>query len=419
MNIMYLKIFCFVIAVFVCSCTSSGKKLDIASQNISEAQESVPTEKDGSTRVPQFDVTKKYVKKEIVLNDIAEITYIPMESTNDVLLTNSIGSVSYISNDLMVMVNRKAGDCFLFDGKGKIKSKFNHRGNSGSEYVWLGEVAVDEKNKEIYILDDLRLHRILVYSFEGKYKRTLPLPQKMIIGALLDFDAENLLCNDESPENKYPYALLSKSTGKITRILDMSFDNRIPLRFVKQIDEHTTMPVKLSFNAIIRNNEKYIIGELSSDTIYSYSGSKVKTPLMTRIPSVYDMDPAIMLIPELKLADKFFFTSVKREFDFKTMKGFPEKSMIYDYRVDDFFEYTLVNKDYPAQKFSLNYAGKIGGNEKNTLYQLIPSEKLVVANMEGKVFGKLKEIAGKLEEEDNPVLMIVKFNPLNSYLGVK
>ena len=51
----------------------------------------------------------------------------------------------------------------------------------------------------------------------------------------------------------------------------------------------------------------------------------------------------------------------------------------------------------------------INADQPSGIYlQSIRASSLVKAYEEGKLSGKLKEIASKLEEEDNPVLMIMK-----------
>ena len=52
--------------------------------------------------LPVIDVLKKYPEKKIRLQDIADIEYIRLETTDDILLsgisTSSVSTLSYVSN---------------------------------------------------------------------------------------------------------------------------------------------------------------------------------------------------------------------------------------------------------------------------------------------------------------------------------
>ncbi len=64
------------------------------------------------SEIPVVDVTKTYPKKEIVLQDIAEVEYIPLETRDDVLIDNN-RRIVYCSNDTIIIHNKQRGD-FLF-----------------------------------------------------------------------------------------------------------------------------------------------------------------------------------------------------------------------------------------------------------------------------------------------------------------
>ena len=67
---------------------------------------------------------------------------------------------------------------------------------------------------------------------------------------------------------------------------------------------------------------------------------------------------------------------------------------------------SIINNDYQGQEV---YMEDINADQPSGIYlQSIRASSLVKAYEEGKLSGKLKEIASKLEEEDNPVLMIMK-----------
>lgn len=367
---------------------------------------------ENNAKTPTIDTNKKYPFKEFILNDLADITYIPIETNNDVLINNGINALSHFSDKYIIIVNYKSYDCYIFDRNGKIINFFNHKGQGPNEYLNITGITVDETKREIYIVDHPQKNRIMVYSFDGDFIRKLSLPTKTTIGTIHNFDNETLLCesNNHRNGNKKPYFLISKQNGHIINELDIIFNKeRISPRFYQKTGEKGVMAIAYGYNPIIRFNEDFIIGDISHDTIYQYSKNKTLTPILVKTPSIYSQDPQIMVIPEFKTPKLFFLEKTERKFNSEEKKGFEREKIVYDYQFGLFYKYALKNKDYPNQNFYLNSGGYAYRAEKNTLCQFIPAEELIEANDNGELHGPLKEITKTLKIDDNPVLMIIKF----------
>lgn len=367
---------------------------------------------ENNAKTPTIDTNKKYPFKEFILNDLADITYISIETNNDVLINNGINALSHFSDKYIIIVNYKSYDCYIFDRNGKIINFFNHKGQGPNEYLNITGITVDETKREIYIVDHPQKNRIMVYSFDGDFIRKLSLPAKTTIGTIHNFDNETLLCEDNNHRNgnKKPYFLISKQNGHIINELDIIFNKeRISPRFYQKTGEKGVMAIAYGYNPIIRFNEDFIIGDISHDTIYQYSKNKTLTPILIKTPSIYSQDPQIMVIPEFKTPKLFFLERTERKFNFEEKKGFEREKIVYDYNSGFFYKYVLKNKDYPNQNFYLNSGGYAYRAEKNTLCQFIPAEELIEANDNGELHGPLKEITKTLKIDDNPVLMIIKF----------
>lgn len=367
---------------------------------------------ENNAKTPTIDTNKKYPFKEFILNDLADITYIPIETNNDVLINNGINALSHFSDKYIIIVNYKSYDCYIFDRNGKIINFFNHKGQGPNEYLYITGITVDETKREIYIVDHPQKNRIMVYSFDGDFIRKLSLPTKTTIGTIHNFDNETLLCesNNHRNGNKKPYFLISKQNGHIINELDIIFNKeRISPRFYQKTGEKGVMAIAYGYNPIIRFNEDFIIGDISHDTIYQYSKNKTLTPILVKTPSIYSQDPQIMVIPEFKTPKLFFLEKTERKFNSEEKKGFEREKIVYDYQFGLFYKYALKNKDYPNQNFYLNSGGYAYRAEKNTLCQFIPAEELIEANDNGELHGPLKEITKTLKIDDNPVLMIIKF----------
>lgn len=405
----------FITFIFLClftfsSCSGSNNK----SNEQTKTKEDLVVESivENNAKTPTINTNKKYPFKEIILNDLADITYIPIETNDHVLINNGINALSHFSDKYIIIVNYKSYDCYIFDRNGKIINFFNHKGQGPNEYLNIIGITADEVKKEIYIVDHPQKHRILVYSFDGDFIRTLSLPSNTTIGTIHNFDKETLLCEDNNHKNgnKKPYFLLSKQNGRIINELNIIFNKeRISPRFYQKTGEKGVMAVSYGYTPIIRFNEDFIIGDISQDTIYQYSKNKTLTPILVKTSSIYSQDPQMMVIPEFKTPKLFFLERTERKFNFETKEGFEREKIVYDYQSGLFYKYALKNKDYPNQIFYLNSGGYAYRTGKNILCQFISAEELIEANDEGELHGTLKDITKTLRIDDNPVLMIMKF----------
>ena len=132
-----------------------------------------------TSKLPTIDITKEYPKKKLVLQDIATAEYIPLETSDKVLLDGVATLHCSFTEHYITTYNANEGQIFVFDRKGKICHTFNHKGGSGEEYNYPLQLRLDEKAKELFLLDIS--NKIQVYSIEGKYKRSLSIPKDVQI----------------------------------------------------------------------------------------------------------------------------------------------------------------------------------------------------------------------------------------------
>lgn len=384
--------------------------------NRQDGKEDASTEQTQKAKKEQglvtLDVTKDYPEKKIVLQDLADVKYIPLETKKNALLPNSAGCLGYVSDSLIV-ARTSDNEIVLFNGDGSVRSSFRHVGQGSKEYQYIIGMAVDPKAQEIFIVDYLLKYRMQVYSFTGQYKRTLPIPYKMILNSLQDFSADCLLAcdmdiNQGISNRAKPYMLLSKKTGEIVKELDIHFTKRMSNRMSKPFGENQTISAALGYDPIVRCEDSYVIGDLSADTIYTYTPQGVLSPMLVRTPPVLSMETPKVLLPDYRAGSYFFFYLVDFEFDFETRTGFPDKYMVYDYAAGKTYVCKLVNRDCEEQEIQLGDGG-VTNKAWNTACYTIPSSDLVEQSEAGKVHGPLKEIAAGRTDDDNPVLAIVRF----------
>ena len=120
-----------------------------------------------------IDMTKT-PKKVLILEDIANIEYIPLE-TNDSTLVNR--PRPDVVSDRYIIYRNDNGQILVFNRKGKSLYSFNRSGGGPEEYFKIyGGIILDEEKEELFI-EDIHKAKTLVYSIDGKFKRELALPK--------------------------------------------------------------------------------------------------------------------------------------------------------------------------------------------------------------------------------------------------
>jgi hypothetical protein len=368
------------------------------------------------------DVTKaSYPKKKLILQDFMDVEYIVLETNDDFVCQ---GDVLDMGKEHIVVKNYiRDGDIFLFDRNGKGLRKINRMGQSGEEYIFIDRITLDEENGEMFVNVAFQ-KKIIVYDLFGKFKRILPYNEGSVYNKLFNFDKENLIYEDFTAETIQPFAIISKQDGSIVQEIHIPFQEKELISVLLHIDgaamnypENTIYYTGTDYNSIIPYYDNWILTEPSSDTVFHLLPDYSLTPFMVRTPSIQSMNPEVFLFPCI-LTDRYFFMkTVKKTLeiekittpaDLAKLKGFPTTDLMYDKQEKIISEYSIFNSDYPTEKLNLSQAN-ISTNNEIAFWQKIESDKLVESYNKGEVKGKLKEIAKNLDEEDNPVIMLVKY----------
>lgn len=343
-----------------------------------------------------FDVTKEYPTKEIYIQDIADVDYIPLE-TNDSILWRG-REVLYLDDDYIVGANRNNG-VYFHDGKGKALNMFNKMGQGPKEYLDMYKVQYDKNSDEIYIND---MFKYYVYDKEGNFKRSFQGIEDKLYSRIEQFF---ILNEDELIQYNYNnhYTRISRLTGEHLGDIKLGVaDSTTTLLFRKN---------NMIFNTIVshftKDKEGYIITSFSSDTTYLLTSNLQLKPIGVRIPPVSSQDVPVFLLPVKNTPRYYFMSTIKKEDSFPTKAYMMDKKTNQIYYLKDFFK----NKDYIGLKVHLDMFGPsvLADLPNNVCVQSLNITKLCEAYEEGKLSGKLKDIAANLKEDDNPVLMIIKF----------
>ena len=351
-----------------------------------------------------IDVSKSYPKKKLVLQDFMDVEYIALETTDEFLTQ---GLVQDVGKKYLLVKNRNNdGDIFIFDRKtGKGLRKINRQGQGAEEYTRINEIILDESNGEIFVKS--LENKILVYDLYGKFKRCLNLGQE--VSSIYDYDKYNLICYDMSDyhskgenRSKSYHVLISKQDGSIAREIFIPFKT-INTPIVTDGDNFVA-----NYSYQIRlSHGKWTLMDTSADTLYNYAPDSTLSPFIVRIPSVHTMEPEVFLYMGIYTDRYYFMQTVKNVFNFEKGNGFYTNELMYDKKEKAIFQVSVYNDDY-AEKRTVAMTAKSINREIENATDLNAS-RLVEVYKKGQLKdGKLKEIASRLDEEDNPVIMLVK-----------
>jgi hypothetical protein len=358
------------------------------------------------------DVTKQYSKSDtICLQKIADVEYIQLETTNDFLCA---GVVAYIDDSLIIYRNGKAGEILIFNRNGKALRKISREGQSGEEYASLNKIVYDNATGELYV-NDMMKKQIIVYDLNGKFKRSFSHCKGAQYSHIYLFDNQYLLVYNGSPDGfnaeKYPFKLISRQTGKVIKEIPVPFSKRISTKFTYG-DEYYSMTFSgdPSPEPAVRMGNDYILNEISSDTIYKLSADLKLTPMMAQTPSVQNMGENPQYISFVKDSYDYQFLFIqKKEFNKETRIGFPTTAVMIVKKSGKIFEQNFYDADRPDKvfEFYLNNSNQMA--KSNQYFDEWSAHSLKKVLEKGQLKGRLKEIAEKIDEDDNPMLMIVTF----------
>ena len=349
-----------------------------------------------------IDLSSSIPKEERILQDLFEVKYVALETT-DSFLTR--GFIEAVSPHLLITYDYGEGCLSLFDrATGKGIRQIKRQGQGPEEYVSPSHVVIDEKREELFV-SDYSLRKILVYDLKGNFKRSFKTVDENYYTELLDYDDGHLLAY-KSPSGPHDenscHILISKQDGSLTKEI------RFPIDQVETpIFTHGELTSTPFFYLTVPYGDRWALTVTSSDTIYRYDADGNASPLIVRSPSIHGMDPQVFLYPTI-LTDRYYFLRAqKKEFDLETMKGFPTQMLLYDTREKRLVEYTLTNADMEdGPDIDLYSIRPLGCDALGALTLQAPD--LVEARKAGKLKGELQNITERLDEESNPVIVLLE-----------
>lgn len=347
-----------------------------------------------------IDMEKTYPKKELAINDIWEMEYIALET--DSLFLVSGGQPQHVGENKLGFVDNRTGNLLFFDAKtGKKAFCINRKGAGPEEYKSVGALVMDEKAGEIFawsIIDGT----FQVYDAQGIHLRTLPMRNKkkdeyLYITNFINLDDDRLLCSSHNIKGYAVHYLQNKKTG-LTTIVDSIPNEQYVSEYIFAQKDGVTYSTAPNLTPFVHTSEGLVYADHSNDTLYRMTDGMTPSPFIVRIPRVKETEPNKILRFDNETDDWMFLSGIEMAYDFSQNKGLHQINYGVEKESGEIFELTFVHPDYEGKEYS--------PAALNARYY--SSGELFTALEEGKLKGKLKEIASTLGEEDNGVIMLLK-----------
>ena len=160
---------------------------------------------------------------------------------------------------------------------------------------------------------------------------------------------------------------------------------------------------------LLKMKDGFSMADFSSDTVFIIRPDKAEIePFFVRTPPWTQMSSPLYVYPIFEGGPYIFmeYQITKEEAGRKRLEF---ARLVYDRSDGETYTPVVVNGDYegwthPLSAYFEQRTIKFGVNTVT-----LPTIALIDALEEGKLHGKLKEVASTLKEDDNPVLMVMTF----------
>jgi hypothetical protein len=360
------------------------------------------------------DVTAHYPEKELILQDFMDVEYVPLETTDSFICQDLVLDIT----ESMILVRNypEDGDLFIFDRNGNALKKINRRGQGAEEYNTYRRAVLDEGKAELFV-NDIRAHRIVAYDLDGNFKRSFRHKEGASYQEFYNFDPDHLFCCNWA-EDGASFAIISKQDGSIAKEISIPYEKKVSVDVKFELNGGTysgtyyTRPD--NYYPAIPQVDNWILADQSADTVYGYQPGRQTRPLIVRTPPVQSMPvPRVLLFPGIA-TDRYHFMDVtKLEFDGSKYfddgyEGFPTTFLMYDQQAGVLFEYIVYNGDYTDKRPVRMNKSILVKHDEIAACQSLQADRLIEDYENGKLRGRLKEIAAGLNDESNPVLVLLK-----------
>ena len=349
--------------------------------------------------------------QEIYLEDIADVDYIPLVTT-DSILVNDYPPESVTPEGIAVR-GGQPGELLLLDPTGqKLVGRVCRCGQGPEEYTVIYRCVVDWQRCEVYIADYTHLK---AYDFAGNYLRTLLTKEEIPMLDIRNLNVDQLLCarERENCETPYrPYFTLSKADGRVDTLTSIELPRFIASNRTVLSNDGRSYNAHAFLPLLVGCADRMWLTALALDTIFQINPDRSLLPVMAplRAPT---RDEEAPLLHFRGINDRYIWLSwVRRNVTVQLEHmeaGMREDLKIYMY---DRKAQTWCEPAYRCRAWSGFEPRYIFTDPLPYGYGLVMlnAMDLVEAYQNDELADeRLRQIASTLREDDNPVLMRLKF----------
>ncbi|WP_163324809.1 6-bladed beta-propeller [Draconibacterium mangrovi] len=341
-----------------------------------------------------------------------EIMYVPLETTNENLI-NNIDKVKF-SDEYIFIKNLNPAKLYLFNRSGKYIRQIGHKGNGPNEYNTLSGFCFNEADKTIYIYASSPA-KILIYDIGGRFLEKIDCPdyhtQPFFDMEFIQPDRLLMMLCNVNGNTQFSYKIFTTEFKLIqSDIRPVQFSSR---NYFSTINE---------FSCYHFNNSLFVKENILNDTLYQISADNSFIPKLVFNSGKYEC-PA-------RFRQEFMEFVKRKDFKYILMNHIIETKEYwlynYSFNKDEHFDYydKSLNKSFSFISTGIpnNYDNGPSfvplRQKNNELIGVIYSMDLIqhmysddFRNSIPKYPEKKKnfhEFVSSLNENDNPVLILVK-----------
>lgn len=245
---------------------------------------------DNKEYIPTLDISSTIHNKDILdsftWNTIAkEVDFIPLETNNQILLSESSSFPIFIDNKIIIIADYKTQRIYCFNNEGKIISHFSHVGNGPGEYVYLTHIGYDARDSVIWVFDNGN-QRIISYDIKGNYQESLS-TKDLFYGNVKYIGREKIIVKEAS--GTHQISIFDKDLNLVQQKLPFSPSFSDKMKLALFLTASTTRNVNT-------------LNQIHNDTLFAFSDTS-EEPLLVLEKGKYKM-PDSELINFIKLREK-------------------------------------------------------------------------------------------------------------------
>lgn len=412
----------------LCSCGGQRSNNDASEKSLNEADAVSSTEvcitsPKAEKVIPKIDLCA-YDKKNAVgvdVQSLGDVEYVVLELTDSSLISSSPITIT----ESYIVTRNKEGSIIFFDRDGSFSHSFNHKGGAGFEYQSIGCMAVMPGTNDVFIGENSK-DRIQQYDSVGNHIKTIKLPYRHSQRFSI-YNDSTLLVHDlrftanEQHRKKYglntrPLYLISIITGSVTE-LPFEYKNPILDGISYEVDNTAYSSTVYGYNLyvprIVRRDYETIISEALMDTVYLLRDMAF-SPLLIKENTISEAGSPILTTID-GLGGRYLLLYIQEKRIDMASNTVPDPMLlIYDYVDGSIKNAVLTNADGISKGDEQYYINRLSGAihtvPSGYMAQLLETDYIIELRDRGKLSGELKKIADQMDDESNPLLMLLRLN---------